>query len=139
KGSCVLLAGGLEVDRVSYREDMHFGLINEPEGVSLERTGFGLPANSPGAFRSAAAAAGYATPGYRNSQSAAAAGEEGIRLESRRFSPDGDGYEDLLQVSYNFTENSLVASVSIFDDRGYLVNELYNNLLLGTSGRFAWD
>ncbi|HYH55168.1 MAG TPA: FlgD immunoglobulin-like domain containing protein, partial [Anseongella sp.] len=45
----------------------------------------------------------------------------------------------LLQINYRFPENNLVASIRIFDLNGYMVKNLGNNRLLGTSGSFTWD
>lgn len=139
-GNCILLSGGLIMDRFQYNEEMHFELIVDQEGVSLEKTHFDLPAAQPGAFRSAASTAGYGTPGYSNSQfTHAMEGGREITLSSRIFSPDKDGVDDLLRINYRFPESNLVGSLRIFDIQGRMVKTLASNRLLGTSGSFTWD
>src|SRR3546814_20345395 len=106
-GSCMLLYGEKQIDQVHYREEMHARLIIDPEGISLEKIHFDLPAGQAGAFRSASATSGHGTPGYQNSQFL----EEGnparqITLVNRVFSP-GNGLGNWLQINYRFPEPNL--------------------------------
>src|SRR5690606_26887690 len=104
-GTVVLLSDNVLIDQLYYVENMHFPLIKDPEGVSLERSSFTVNTNEPGNFRSAAASVGFATPGYKNSQYIEAVSEvEELQLVSETFSPDNDGFEDALQVLYHFKE-----------------------------------
>ncbi|MBK6827155.1 MAG: hypothetical protein IPG86_09860 [Chitinophagaceae bacterium] len=61
-------AQGNILDEVHYKDDWHFKLIDNPEGVALERIDPAAPSNEPGNWHSAASTAGYGTPTYRNSQ-----------------------------------------------------------------------
>lgn len=138
-GSCVLISRGRPIDRFDYRENMHFQLLREPEGISLEKVHFDPPAARPGIFRSAAATAGYATPGYRNSQFIQAGSLSAVKLSNSLFTPDNDGRNDRLLVSYRFPRPNSVASIRIFNANGFLIRHLAGNLLLGTEGTLAWD
>lgn len=140
KGTVVLLSSLKPIDRLAYREDMHLALLRNADGVSLERVSFARPTDEPGNFKSAAASVGFATPTYRNSQ------EEDsqllanrVTLGSKTFSPDGDGFEDQLQIDYRFVNNGQLASVNIYSDKGILVRKLQRNTSIATSGSFAWD
>lgn len=139
-GTVVLLADSTRIDQLTYSAKMHFALIRNPEGVSLERVSFSRPTSDPGNFRSAAGTAGFATPGYQNSQ-LVTEGEttEEISLSSNTFSPDNDGFEDALMIHYHFAEGGKVANIWVFNDRGILVRYLCKNETLGQSGTITWD
>lgn len=140
EGDVILLSDSIRVDEFHYSEKMHLPLIKNPDGVSLERVSFTKAANAPGNFRSAAAAVGYATPGYKNSQMEnSLLPPMRIYLESKTFSPDNDGFEDQLLIHYECTNPGWVANISVFNDRGLLILHLAQNLTLATEGSIAWD
>jgi hypothetical protein len=69
QGSVLLLdAQGKELDMFSYKDDYHFPLLSNREGVSLERIDPASPSQNPANWHSASTDAGYGTPGYVNSQ-----------------------------------------------------------------------
>lgn len=140
-GSVVLLSNDDRIDQFSYHEKMHFALIKDAKGISLERSDFSRPANDNGNFRSAAASIGYGTPGYKNSQvvdnSLPEANE--IALLSKTFSPDNDGFEDALQINYNFKEAGMVTNATIYNDKGILIKRLVKNTTLAANGTLVWD
>jgi hypothetical protein len=138
KGSVILQSNGLVLDRLDYDAKVHHPLIREEDGISIERVSFTVATNEPGNFKSAAATAGFATPTYENSQSAIAGGND-VHLLSKTFSPDGDNFEDLLTLSYQLDQNSSVATVNIYSDKGRLVRKLIKNQTIGTNGILTWD
>ena len=139
-GAVVLLSKGVRIDQFSYTSKMHFSLIKDVEGVSLERISFKRSADEQGNFHSAAASAGFATPGYRNSQMVDEVfSSEEVSLASKTFSPDNDGFEDALMLNYNFKEDGLVGNASVYNNQGILVRKLYKNTTLSTSGTLIWD
>lgn len=128
------------LDRLVYHEDMHFPLLNNVKGVALERIDFNRPAEDPTNWHSASSSAGYGTPGYRNSQfMAVIAAEDPFSISPEIFSPDNDGHNDVLNISYNFPEPGHVATIMIYDANGRLVRQLVQNHLLGSSGVFSWN
>ncbi|TKC04735.1 hypothetical protein FA048_18805 [Pedobacter polaris] len=140
KGSVVLLGTNGLLEQFDYNEGMHIALLQDGDGVSLERVSFTREANAYGNFKSAAQATGFATPTFKNSQ------EEDINLlkskvslAHKTFSPDGDGFEDLLQIDYSFVNNGNFATVNIYTDRGVLVRKLERNTSIATAGNFSWD
>lgn len=140
KGIVVLISNGVQIDQLIYNEKMHFQLLKTFEGISLERSSFRLNTREAGNFRSATAASGFATPGYKNSQYyEGTVGTEEFALLSKTFSPDNDGFEDLLQVSYRLPAPGMVASVKIFNDRGIMIKHLLKNSTLNSEGMFVWD
>ena len=139
-GTSGLISDGQRIDQLSYNEKMHFPLIKNLKGVSLERSNLNRPANDPGNLRSATSASGYATPGYKNSQySEDLPGQEEFSLASKTFSPDNDGFEDILQMNYRLSNAGRIANVSIFNDQGVLIKKLLKNYTLNAEGSFIWD
>ncbi|PRY49937.1 hypothetical protein B0I27_110111 [Arcticibacter pallidicorallinus] len=140
KGIVLLVSDSTLIDRLDYSEDMHSPLIRDPDGVSLERSGFERGTNEPGNFCSAAGAVGYATPGYRNSQFRdTVTADEPVSLASKTFSPDNDGFEDQLIIHYSNSEPGLLANVSAYNGSGVLVRNICRNTTLSTEGDIFWD
>ncbi len=141
KGVVVLVNQNAEVlDEFSYNEKMHFKLISDVKGVSLERVSPDLPTNSQSTWHSAAQSVGFATPTYQNSQYVDPQIKEGnFNLSPETFSPDGDGYDDFLMITYNLPEQGYVANIRIFNATGREVKRIAANTLLGTEGSFMWD
>jgi len=128
------------VDEFHYKDDMHFALLNSEDGVSLERIDYDRPTNDKTNWHSAAEDEGFATPGFENSQYQITNNDGGeIVVEPETFSPNSDGVDDVLNISYNFSEPGFVATVIIYDAKGRLVRTLIQNELLGVSGTFSWD
>jgi hypothetical protein len=128
------------IDHLVYYENMHFALLNSTKGVSLERIDFNRPTNDRTNWHSAAKDVGYATPAYKNSQYLDAGETESpIAITPELFSPDEDGYNDVVNINYHFDQPGFVANITIYDSKGRLVKYLVRNELLGTSGTFSWD
>ncbi|HEY9256497.1 lamin tail domain-containing protein, partial [Chitinophaga sp.] len=80
------------IDELPYTDGQHFPLASELKGISLERLKYDRPAASGDNWHSAAATAGYATPGAPNSQRwPEAADSLNIVLDPAAFTPDQDG------------------------------------------------
>jgi hypothetical protein len=127
------------MDKVSYSDDWHFTLLDNADGVSLERIDPQGISNESFNWHSAAQSIGYATPGGQNSQFRPAVSNGEFSFSSETISPDNDGFEDVLQVNYKLLQSGLLGTFTIYDDRGRLIRGLYKNELLGTSGSFTWD
>lgn len=141
EGSVVIARKNLTIiDEFNYSDDLQFALLSSFDGVSLERIDFDRPTQDAGNWHSAAADVGYATPAYENSQYLKTESTSNMMaLEPKLFSPDNDGYNDVLNISYYFDTPGNVANVSIYDARGRLVKRLVKNELLGTSGIYTWN
>ena len=138
-GTVYLFYNSEQIDRVSYSEDWQFSLIDNSDGVSLERISPNASSNQTSNWHSAAESIGFATPGRVNSQYQYVGTSESISLQKDVFSPDQDGFEDILVVNYAFSESGLLAKARIFDDFGREVKVLFSNELMGTTGFFTWD
>lgn len=140
-GSVVLLTQAmLVIDEFAYNSEMQFALLSTTDGVSLERVNYNKPASDAGNWHSASQNVGFATPGYQNSQFMRApdSGDE-IIITPEIFSPDNDGYNDLLSIACNFVEQGLAATIRIFDSNGRPVRLLVKNEPAGTGNMFTWD
>jgi hypothetical protein len=141
KGNLVLLNQlGRMVDNVVYDRKWHFALLDNEEGVSLERIDYSKPTQDKDNWTSAASSAGYGTPTYQNSQYRADLQPQGeITVNPKLFSPDNDGFEDFTLIQFKFPEPGYVANVTIFDAAGRQVRILQRNTTCAASGSFRWD
>lgn len=138
-GTALLISRGITIDSLTYHESMHAPFITNRKGISLERIRFDIPTNAIGSFQSAATSVGGATPGYRNSQGVEDTFSPEVYLTSKTFSPDGDGFEDLLEINYHFPTSGNMANIQIFNDRGELVRRLQSNQSMALRGTITWN
>jgi len=130
----------LVVDSLNYNDDMHYPLLVTTKGVSLERIDYNRLSTDVTNWHSAAEAVSFATPGYENSQYLIADASDGeVTVSPETFSPDNDGVDDVVNISYVFNTPGMVASIVIYDVKGRLIKNLIQSELLGTSGTFSWD
>jgi hypothetical protein len=128
------------VERFDYKDDYHFKLLDNKEGVSLERLGFDLPTNNPTSWFSAASVVGFATPGYENSQNKINQNQSGaITVVPKVFTPNNDGLADFTTINYQFAGQGNVANVTIYDAQGRVVKYLARNQTLSNQGFLIWD
>jgi hypothetical protein len=127
------------VDELHYFDKWHFPLISNTEGVALERIDPNRPTQDSMNWHSAASTVGYGTPTYKNSQFSEPNKGNEITLSPQVFSPDQDGYNDVLNIAYQFDQAGYTANVKIFDAQGREVRNLIRNAFLSQSGAFIWD
>ena len=141
KGTIVLLnVQGKFIDELSYNHQWHFALIDNKEGVALERIDYNQPTQLKSNWTSAASTTGFGTPGYQNSQFRSDLQVQGqVQISPEVFSPDNDGIDDYAFINYQFTEPNYVANVSIFDISGRNVRSLIRNATLSSTGSLRWD
>ncbi|MCB0551942.1 MAG: lamin tail domain-containing protein [Phaeodactylibacter sp.] len=140
-GNITLLVDGATIDSFDYSESFHYPLLDTKEGVSLERISANAPTQDEGNWHSAASTAGFATPTYRNSQfvDRPNALEQMIDIPNTTFSPDGDGFEDVLLINYQLDGSGYTLNLQVYDSQGRLVRRLANNEILAASGSLKWD
>ena len=130
---------GVLIDKFEYSDAMHFDLLNDFKGVSLERIDFNRPTLDKTNWNSAAANVGFGTPGYQNSQFMQTKGEGTFSVVPEIFSPDNDGYNDVLTFNYELNEPGLAGNLSIYNASGQLVRYLVRNENLATKGSYSWN
>lgn len=141
EGNVMLInALGIVLDSFNYHEDQHFQLIDDTEGVSLERVSFEVDASNERNWQSAAKSVRFATPGYENSNTVITIiGEEKFEIRTKTFSPNQDGEDDQMILSYNLEKPGYLANITVHNAAGFKIKELSNNELLGSQGIITWD
>jgi hypothetical protein len=136
----LLINDTLVSDFFLYNDDMHLALLTDLNGVSLERISFDRPTNDEGTWHSASSSVGYATPTYKNSQYFGMENSTSkVSVSPEVFSPDNDGFEDLISFNYQFDNPGYIVTLNIYDAKGRLIKNLANNNAVGASGNFIWD
>ena len=143
EGSLILFNRSLILlDEMSYSGDMHFSMLSVTSGVSLERLDHDKPGTDISNWCSAAGTAGYATPGMKNSALAGEDNKKGttvMSLSSKKISPDNDGFEDQLRISIETPGEQNILTITVFDDMGYPVRRLADNITSHRRSVSIWD
>ncbi len=131
---------GTMIDGMNYADTMQFYLLNSPKGVSLERLNGYHGEKENVQWHSAASSVGFATPGYRNSQWYGETKTNGrVEVVNEVFSPDNDGFNDMLAVHYHFDDPGTTMSLRIYTKEGIPVRDVMINESLATEGDVFWD
>lgn len=141
KGNIIILdKQGEVIDELNYDQDMHFPLLRNVAGVSLERINPTVPSSQTDNWHSASSTSNYATPTRRNSQYIAETDlEKNINIFPELISPNNDGIDDILNIEYNFPDNGNLLSIYVYDYNGRLITTIANNQLCGTKGMITWN
>jgi hypothetical protein len=136
----VLNFQGNIIDEVNYFDGWHFKLLDNDEGVALERIDPGGASQDQNDWHSAASTAGYGTPTYKNSQYRQTPGiNASFEVTPKIFSPDNDGFDDIATIQYQVDAPGYVANITIFDVGGRPIRNLVRNSTLALSGYWNWD
>lgn len=140
---CVALldSAGAAMEDFYYTEKMHSGILADRKGVSLERINPDRPAAEASNWLSAAQAAGFATPTGENSQHSERVNTspDAVSLFPEVFSPDGDGFDDVLFVAYAMPTEGYIANITVFDAAGRVARTLCRSITLAVKGQLSWD
>lgn len=130
------------IDMLYYSDKMHYDLLVETKGVALERISFEKPTSDLNNWNSAAYSVNYGTPGYKNSMSVdydESMKDDEISIIPEIFSPDGDGYDDICSIYYNFDRSGYSMNIKIFNTKGVLLRRLLENSLIEDKGFVNWN
>jgi hypothetical protein len=142
KGNCLVMnKQGKVIDELNYTDDMHYPLLTNKAGVSLERVDPRSTSSATGNWHSASSDVNHATPGWANSQFRKLDSKDNsnISLFPALISPDNDGQDDLLNIQYQFNESGTLLSAYVFNQNGQLLSKIIDNRLCGLSGSFSWN
>ncbi len=141
KGWAIVLNNqGQIIDELAYSDNWHFPLVDNTQGVALERIDYNKTTNDATNWTSAASTAGFGTPTYQNSQYRADLMTQGeIEINPKMFSPDNDGYEDFTLIQFKFPEPGYTANITIYDAAGRPMRVLQRNTTCAATGSFRWD
>lgn len=128
------------IDALTYSKNMHFSLLKEEEGVSLERLTTKRLTNDSTNWHSASYACGFATPGRVNSQyHETTSTTVNFALDLEIFSPDNDGYHDVLTFLIHSENANQVVNLKIYNEAGFEVARLLTNENIGATREISWD
>ncbi|MFY0687689.1 MAG: lamin tail domain-containing protein [Cyclobacteriaceae bacterium] len=132
---------GLQIDSMYYLEGYHSTLLQELDGVSLERLSAGSPSLLKDNWRSASGLAGYATPGFKNSQERGSTMEDAVTIDPHVFVPGSSNpaFSSFTTINFQFAQPDLYANVNVYDASGRIIRRLEQNQLLSTEGFVIWD
>jgi hypothetical protein len=141
KGHLILFNRRLEkIDEVVYDEKMQYSLLQDDEGISLEKIRPQGPSADQSYWHSASESSGWGTPGIANSViSEEQEGSDMLTFSSTKITPDNDGNEDFLVMDLKLTGNGNVVSVSVFDETGSFVKRITDNFFAGQEASIVWD
>ena len=127
-------------DSFAYNSNMHFTLLDDLNGVSLERINPDILPYMASNWHSASTVSGYATPGYKNSQfMSGEAATAIITVTPKVFTPDAGGDNDFTTITYNLASAGFTANITVYDSNGREIKKLVRNEQLGTEGFIKWD
>lgn len=140
-GSTIVLFrdSSFTIDSLTFTDKWHYQLLDDKKGKSLERISDKALSTEASSWHTAAESHGFATPGLENSQNTDYLYNGTLALSSETISPDNDGFEDYLVLTYEMDDLGYVGSIKIYDDRGREVRNLVQTELLGVRGEFIWD
>ncbi len=140
EGTVLLLdSNNLEFERFDYSQNMHYALIDDKEGVSLEKISFDEITNTSQNWQSASTQCGYATPGYKNSQHYENTNGAQVWVEPKIFTPNQNGDKDFALINYKFDTPGNTVNITIFDHYGREMLRLVQNELLAMEGFYKWE
>jgi len=130
---------GTTVDSVSYLDDWHWSELSDTKGVSLERISATAASNDDRNWSSSLAAAG-GTPGAPNSRSIPVTVTDArLDILPATLSPDEDGFEDVVRISYRLPAATSRILVTVYDRIGRFVRRIADNEPSGPEGELIWD
>lgn len=134
-GVVVLALDSATIDEFHYDESMHFDLLQDVEGVSLERI-----STEVSNWHTASEQSGFSTPTLPNSQAQLLEPPKDIiNLSPEVISPNNDGWQDVLSIRLTFEQSGYKGRLLIFDAQGFPIRTVVNNELFGTDNLYFWD
>jgi len=142
QGGCLSLMNlnGLVIDSVCYSPEMHHPALTESKGVSLERVLTTQSGLKPQNWHSASTLMGGGSPGRLNTQTYSEGGlTRDVTISSKVISPDNDGIDDFLVLSWSNLPIDAYLETFVFDLQGRLVGTLGDEGVSGANGQIVWS
>lgn len=140
--SAILLKtkSGVIMDSVQYKTSWHNPNVFDTRGRSLERILLHGSSNDPTNWSTSGAILG-GTPGKINTNfiEPGEAKLNELDFTPNPFSPDEDGFEDNVTITWNLDGASYVISATIFDRYGRKVRTLAEGVVGAKTGSLVWD
>lgn len=140
RGRIALMQDQTLLDEMRYEDKYHFPLLLSTDGVSLEKVHPARNSMEPVSWHSCALSAGGATPGFQNSvYSEMATPDRPVSVHPEIFSPDSDGFDDLITFQLLPGEAGKIGNITITNREGRPVCDHRKNTLLSLSDSFSWN
>jgi Lamin Tail Domain/CHU_C Type IX secretion signal domain len=126
-----------KLDTLIYHDSLHHPNLWETQGLSLERVEGGLIQE---AWLTAGKHSGGKTPGCPNSQQWNYHLDEiQFQITPEYFSPNNDGYNDVIAFSYRGDQPGVESSLKILTKDGHVIKTLSNGEWQGQQAQWTWD
>ncbi len=130
---------GKVIDSLHYFSTWHNADIDETSGRSLERINPNLQSNDKRNWSTSASSMG-GTPGMKNSLFATSIPSSAIiAFAPNPFSPDGDGFEDFIILTYTVSTTTALIRIRVYDVNGRMIRTLADGEPSGSHGEIIWD
>jgi hypothetical protein len=132
--------GGEVLDICCYHDSMHHDMVGITKGVALERIHAGSCVVVSQCWTSASASVNYGTPGRENSQRIPGVqNSSGLHIFPEVFSPDNDGFEDILEISLPDGDQHTLVDIFVTGTDGVRVRDIVFRGIRGTTDSYYWD
>ncbi len=126
-----------KIDTLIYQDSMHHPYLIDTEGVSLERVEGDLTKET---WLSASSGEGDQTPGCPNSQQWNYILDEiQFQCTPEYFSPNQDGYQDIIAFSYQGEQAGVETQLRILSKDGYEMKTISAGEWQGHHAQWTWD
>lgn len=126
-----------KIDTLVYHDSLHHPHLNTTQGFSLERVEGDLTKET---WLSASINSGGKTPGCPNSQQwNYHLNDIQFQITPEYFSPNNDGYNDVIAFSYHGQQPGVESSLKILTKDGYVIKTLSNGEWQGQQAQWTWD
>ncbi|MCD7930627.1 MAG: lamin tail domain-containing protein [Tannerellaceae bacterium] len=125
------------IDEIAYSSRWHASSLISEKGVSLERVNPETETQNENNWASASQMAGFATPGYQNSQFMASTEEEGslkIGIGKPVYHENGT-----YTIDYQLDKAGYYCQAIIYSLSGNKLTGIAGHTLTGTAGTLTWD
>ena len=142
QGIIIMKYNNITLDSLSYSYKMYPPLIQNFQGISLERINLHLPTNQISNWTSAASTVNYATPAKANSHNQnldSIPNLGNVTIWPSVFSPDNDGYQDQLFIKITNVKPQTYCNIAILNKHGLIIKHLAQHLLLAQNNTIIWD
>jgi hypothetical protein len=140
EGMIALFVDTIELDRVYYHEKYHHPLLIDPKGVSLERIHPDRNSLDQNSWHSASIDQGGASPGFKNTQYLQLNPPSGlVSVFPEMFSPDNDGYHDIVHFQINPQNNGSLVNLHILNTAGQMVFNYKKSRMSTPSDVITWN
>lgn len=138
EGGSIWLRNGQNqiIDTILYHKDYHSTLLNDEDGVALEKIDSAQSGLNRTVWSSVGSDQNYASPGCNSNFHKSLSSNQPFSLASPYF---GLGINGSANIQYQLPKPNYQLSIEIVDKRGVRVMQLVNNQVVSQKGSYFWD